>query len=79
MSVPEPDISLHFPIKAQGFESISEESDSTPQAIEPLRLPVRQNFSSNLIGLVIFSVRGAKVAAIKVIGTGQGPSWAGME
>src|ERR1700693_3105154 len=55
LSVPEPDISLHFLI--QGLKSLNQAPKDLIQRLsrKATRLPVWQNFSSNIIGLVTHS------------------------
>src|SRR3984957_14973098 len=55
LSVPEPDISLHFLI--QGLKTLNQVPKDLIQHLSggAIRLPVWQNFSSNIIGLVTHS------------------------
>src|SRR5437879_934815 len=78
LSVPEPDISLHFLI--QPLKSLNQAPRNLIQHLidSPIRSPVRQYFSSNIIGLVMFSdvreepqraARGRPVARIPISDT----------
>jgi hypothetical protein len=56
LSVPEPDISLHFLI--QGLKALNQVPKDLIQPLSgsAIRLPVWQNFSSNIISLVTFFI-----------------------